>query len=100
MAEPTQYGFDLNEVATALIKQQGIHEGLWSVGFEIVMGRVTLGQPPVRLDPALSCKFLRCNCFDTKREAPKPGRPLMLRLLIRYRFPSAVADRETSTLTP
>lgn len=34
MAETTNYLFDYKEVATALIKHQGIHEGLWGIGIE------------------------------------------------------------------
>jgi hypothetical protein len=34
MAEVTNYLFDYKEVAEALIKKQGIHEGLWHVAIE------------------------------------------------------------------
>jgi hypothetical protein len=34
MAEATNFLFDYKEVATALIKHQGIHEGLWGIGVE------------------------------------------------------------------
>jgi hypothetical protein len=35
MAEPTQYKFSFEEVAAALMKLQGIHEGLWQLAFEM-----------------------------------------------------------------
>ena len=43
MATPTQYSIELNEVATALIKAQNIHEGKWWVGFEFLLGTGLLG---------------------------------------------------------
>jgi hypothetical protein len=43
MATPTQYSFELNEVATALIKAQNIHEGKWWVAFEFLLGTGLLG---------------------------------------------------------
>ena len=74
MAEPTQYGFDLKEVATALIREQKIHEGKWAVLFDLNLAggifgitaadalpgafmqikRVLLAQP----DPAMYEKFI------------------------------------------
>jgi hypothetical protein len=34
MAEVTNYLFDYKEVAEALIKKQGIHQGLWHIAIE------------------------------------------------------------------
>ena len=34
MAEPTQYKFSYKEVAELLVKEQGIHEGIWCVFFK------------------------------------------------------------------
>jgi hypothetical protein len=46
MAEATQYTFDFREVATAMIKQQGLHEGLWMVAFEVNFSAGIIGQTP------------------------------------------------------
>jgi hypothetical protein len=46
MAIPTQYSFDLDEVATALIKQGNIHEGKWWAVFEFNLGTGMFGQTP------------------------------------------------------
>ena len=46
MAEPTQYAFDLKEVAAALIKQQGLHEGVWMVAFEFNLGAGMISASP------------------------------------------------------
>jgi hypothetical protein len=51
MAAPTQYGFELREVATALIKQQNIHEGKWWAVFEFVLRSGVFGQTNAELLP-------------------------------------------------
>jgi hypothetical protein len=43
MAAPTQFAFDLKEVATALIKEQNIHTGKWWVLFDFNLGAGLLG---------------------------------------------------------
>lgn len=35
MADPIQYSFSFIEVAKALMKEQGIHEGRWLLAFEL-----------------------------------------------------------------
>ncbi len=42
MAEVTQYLFDLKEVTEALIKKQGIHEGVWGVSIEFGLGAINM----------------------------------------------------------
>ena len=42
MAEVTQYTFSYKEVIEALIKQQGIHEGIWSIRVEFGMGAINV----------------------------------------------------------
>jgi hypothetical protein len=46
MAEPTQFSFDLKELTTALIKQQGLHEGTWLAGFDFAFGAGMIGPTP------------------------------------------------------
>ncbi len=43
MAEASQYSFDLKEVAETLIKQQGIKQGKWVIGFEFNLGAGLIG---------------------------------------------------------
>jgi len=54
MAEVTRYTFDYKEVAEALIKKQGIHEGLWGIYMEfgIVAGNIPTGPSEQALLPA------------------------------------------------
>jgi hypothetical protein len=46
MGEPTQYSFELSEIAELMLKSSGIHEGKWVIGVEF---SVTIG--PVGLKP-------------------------------------------------
>jgi hypothetical protein len=52
MAEPTTYNFDLREVTLALLKQQGLHEGLWDLGFEFGLVAGMLGPTPDQVRPS------------------------------------------------
>jgi hypothetical protein len=51
VAVPTQYVFELREVATALIKEKNIHEGRWWAVFEFVLRSGVFGQTNAELLP-------------------------------------------------
>jgi len=44
MAETSQYIFSYKEIVEALIKQQGIHEGLWSIYIEFGLGAANVNR--------------------------------------------------------
>jgi len=46
MAEVSMYSFTHQEVAAALVKQQGIHEGIWGIYIEFGFGAGNIGQAP------------------------------------------------------
>jgi hypothetical protein len=46
MAEVPMYAFDYKEVAEALIKKQGIHEGLWGVYMQFGIGAANISSGP------------------------------------------------------
>jgi hypothetical protein len=48
---PTQYDFELREVAAALIKEKNIHEGRWWAVFEFVLRTGVFGQTNAELLP-------------------------------------------------
>ena len=52
MADATQFTFDLREVTTALIKQQGLHEGNWMAAFEFTLGAGLIGPTPAEAWPS------------------------------------------------
>lgn len=61
MAEVKNYVFDYKEVAEALIKQQGIHEGLWGIYMEFgILGtNMTSGPPEEKTIPAAIVPVLK-----------------------------------------
>jgi len=46
MAEASQYVFTHKEVAEALVKKQGIHEGLWGLYVEFGIQGANINLPP------------------------------------------------------
>lgn len=52
MAEPTQFIFTYKEVVTALLKQQGIHKGIWSLALSFGISAVNAGPNAEQLAPA------------------------------------------------
>jgi hypothetical protein len=65
MAEVDTYGFDLREVTTALIKQQGIHEGLWMLAFEFSLGAGLSGPTKEEVRPLA---FVQINKISLVRQ--------------------------------
>lgn len=62
MAEPTQYLFKHQETVTALIKQQGLHEGIWqlAVQFSFSAANISSSEPEgvLALNPAVICPVI------------------------------------------
>lgn len=52
MAEINQYAFSLKEVATALIKQQGLREGTWGIYAEFGLAAGNIKDPAGQALPA------------------------------------------------
>ncbi|WP_034996713.1 hypothetical protein [Beijerinckia mobilis] len=52
MAEPTAYQFSLQEVITALLKEQGISEGNWTVSIEFGFAALIAGPNPAEASPS------------------------------------------------
>jgi hypothetical protein len=52
MAEAQNYTFDYKEIAEALIKKQGIHEGLWGIYMEFGIGAANAGPSENIIFPA------------------------------------------------
>jgi hypothetical protein len=52
MAESTQIVFSYKEVAEALLKTQGIHEGIWGIYIKFGISAVNVGPTPEALAPA------------------------------------------------
>ncbi len=52
MAEPTRFVFKHKEVAEALIKKQGLHEGIWGVYVRFGLAASNVGASTDDLNPA------------------------------------------------
>lgn len=50
MADVERYTFTYKEVAEALVKQQGIHEGLWGIYVEFAIAAANVGSAPESSD--------------------------------------------------
>lgn len=59
MAEPTQYMFTHKEVVEILVKQQGLHEGLWSLSVEFGINAVITGPNDDQLYPTAMVPVIR-----------------------------------------
>ncbi len=52
MAEPTQFVFSHKEVVEALLRKQGIHEGIWGLYVKFGIGASNVGSSPAELLPS------------------------------------------------
>ena len=77
MAEPTQYSFSLRELTIALIKEQGLHEGLWMASFEFTFGAGLLGAPPEEVKPSAFVQINRVQLIRQNGPVPQ-GAPLVV----------------------
>lgn len=51
MADATQYTFSYQELVTLMLKQQGIHEGLWALSFNFGLQAANAGPNSSELKP-------------------------------------------------
>jgi hypothetical protein len=72
MAEASTYSFDLNEVTTALIKHQGIHDGLWILAVEFNFGAALVGQTKEAMRPSA---VVQVNKLQLVRQTELGGAP-------------------------
>ena len=77
MAEPTQYSFSLRELTTALIREQGLREGLWMVSFEFNFGAGLVGAPPEEAKPTAFAQIGRVQLVQPPEGTPK-GVPMVV----------------------
>jgi hypothetical protein len=76
MAEPTQFSFSLYEATVALIKEQGLHEGLWLLGFEFGHAAGMVGNSPEDAKPTA---FVQINNLQLVRQnEAAPPTPLVV----------------------
>ena len=59
MAESQTYMFSFKELAEALVKQQGIHEGIWGVYIQFGITATNIGENPKDIIPAAVVPVLK-----------------------------------------
>lgn len=70
MAETKQIGFDFKEVAVALVRHHGLHEGKWMFGFEMSMGVGNFGATPPEAKPGALLQFVKVTLTRQPEDAP------------------------------
>lgn len=70
MVEATQYSFTLTEVATALLRQQGIKNGRWSLGFEFSLGVGAFGTSEAESKPGAMVQIRAVTLMRVPDESP------------------------------
>jgi len=71
MGEPKTIVFQYEEIIEALLKHQGIHEGIWALHLEfgLQVGNINVGSPEEKLVPGLIIPILKIGIGKTE----KPG---------------------------
>ena len=72
MAETSQYTFELREAIVALIKEQGIHVGKWTLSFEIGFAAGLFGPTPADLRPGTASVIQRILLTRPQEPLPPP----------------------------
>jgi hypothetical protein len=72
MAEVQNYIFTLKEIAGALVKEQGIHEGLWAiyVEFGIGAGHIPAGPNTQEIMPAAVVPIVKMGIQRAEQPTP------------------------------
>jgi len=68
MGEPSQMTFSYKEVAEALVKKQGIHEGIWGLFFKFGMSASNMGPNENDLKPAVLIPLLEIGLQKFDKE--------------------------------
>lgn len=68
MAEATTYQFSHKEVVEALVKQQGLHDGIWSLTVEFGLSGGNIGPGPGELNPAAIVPVLKLGLTKTNEQ--------------------------------
>ena len=72
MAEPTQYIFSHKELVEILIRDQKLHEGIWTATFQLGMGNMQVPSPAGGGDtlPAVIVTIMGVGLQKADKEGP------------------------------
>jgi hypothetical protein len=68
MAEPSQFVFSFKEVAEALVKRHGLHEGIWGLTVKFGMQATNMGQNDSELKPTVVVPILEIGLQKFDKE--------------------------------
>ena len=72
MPEISQYQFKHREVAEALVKQAGLHEGKWQLVMTFGMGATNLGPSPEEVSPGAALAVTSVGLTRATDTSPPP----------------------------
>ena len=78
MAEPDRFLFSYKELAEALVKQQGIHEGLWMIYVEFGIQGMNVGESKDQLVPAAIVPLLKIGIQRIEKTHPLADTSLVI----------------------
>jgi len=69
MGEPQTITFEYKEIIEALLKYQGIHEGIWALHLEfgLQVGNINVNPPEEKLVPGLIIPLLKIGIGKTEK---------------------------------
>ena len=68
MAEPTQITFNYKEVVEALVKQYGLHEGIWGLWVRFGIKAANIGETDTEIKPAAIIPLLELGLQKFEKE--------------------------------
>lgn len=68
MSEPTQFVFSHKEVVDALLRKQGIHEGIWGLYVKFGIGAANIGPSPADTLPAAIVPLMELSLQKFEQE--------------------------------
>ena len=69
MAETGQYIFNYKEVVEALLKKQGIHDGIWQLFVKFNLGAANVGPTETEVTPAALVTITQLGLLKTDKES-------------------------------
>lgn len=72
MAEIAQYQLSFRELTEVFIKHQGLHEGVWAVGFNLNIVTGTLGPTPDQSFPSAMVQITSASLTRVEAGQPLP----------------------------
>ena len=70
MGEVTTYSLDYQEVVEAVIKHQGLHEGIWQLHIEFGLGATNMATAPDQVSPVAIVPVKRIGITKVEKEGP------------------------------